>query len=129
MKKILAISSLIFLLAACGGEGGSGNSNKNDPNAPPEVETGPLALDDLETMLHSGTNLETYGLELQAMANDGRIAVEERVELNDNNNSQADIIAAEDGFLVVVNNGSEVTESKGFNTKEEARDYLENEYQ
>ncbi len=128
MKKILALTSIIFLLAACGSNEESENSNNNDPNAPPEVDTSPVKLEDLETMLHPGTNMETYGLEVQALSDRGRIAVEERVELNDENSAHADIIAAEDGFLAVVNDGSEITESKGFNTVEEAREYLENEY-
>ncbi|KKK36775.1 hypothetical protein WQ57_17600 [Mesobacillus campisalis] len=128
MKKILLPIMSAVLLAACSGQENTDTANPEEASAPPEFETDGMTLKQLEETLHPGTDLDTYGMEVQALVQQGRINIQEKVQLSDDGKSHADIIAAKDGFLAVVNDGNQVTHTEKFDTADAARTYLDQEH-
>jgi hypothetical protein len=128
VKKILLSLTSAVLLAACSDQENTDTANPEDASAPPEFETDGMTLEQLETTVHPGTDLDTYGMEIQALVQQGRINIQEKVQLSDDGSSHADILAAKDGFLAVVNDGNQVTDTEKFDTADAARTYLDHEH-
>jgi hypothetical protein len=128
VKKILFSLTSALVLAACSGQETTDTANPEDASAPPEFETDGMTLEQLETTVRPGTDLDTYGIEVQALVQQGRINIQEKVQLSDDGSSHADILAAKDGFLAVVNDGNQVTDTESFDTADAARTYLDHEH-